>query len=380
MSTLFLIFHGRFPSEKAAALFAAKSAESFARLGRKVEVLVPRRKGVTAQDAFEYFGVEKSFKVTELATVDLFDGPFKRLAFWTSYVAFSLSCALHLRRVTRPGDIAYSNESLPLWAASFTVDRTLYEMHDFPESKLGLFRRFLSKVKLVLIHNRWKAERAQQVFKVPAEKILIEANAVDISAFDIATTREGARAALGLPSDGILAVYTGHLYGWKGVETLARAARRLPHGFSVAFVGGTKTDVEAFRSRHAKTASVMILGHRPHAEIPVWQKAADVLVLPNTAKEAISAFYTSPMKLFEYMASRRPIVASDIPSVREVIDQSAAVLVAADDEGALAEGIVRAAFGGAESGARIAAAYDRVRERTWDKRARRIMDFIDAHE
>jgi glycosyltransferase involved in cell wall biosynthesis len=53
----------------------------------------------------------------------------------------------------------------------------------------------------------------------------------------------------------------------------------------------------------------------------MWQKAADALVLPNTAKEDISKYYTSPMKLFEYMASRRPIVATNIPSITEIINE-----------------------------------------------------------
>ena len=67
-----------------------------------------------------------------------------------------------------------------------------------------------------------------------------------------------------------------------------------------------------------------------------------MIVLPNSARSEISARYTSPLKLFEAMASGRPIVASDLPSLREVLrDDVNAVLVAPDDPGALAAGLSR---------------------------------------
>src|SRR5262249_13241169 len=70
---------------------------------------------------------------------------------------------------------------------------------------------------------------------------------------------------------------------------------------------------------------------------PRWLAAAAVLVLPNSRAEPISARYTSPLKLFEYMAAGRPIVASDLPSLREVLTGGRnAVLVPPDDPGALA--------------------------------------------
>ena len=66
-----------------------------------------------------------------------------------------------------------------------------------------------------------------------------------------------------------------------------------------------------------------------------------MLVLPNPAS-AISSRFTSPLKLFEYMAAGRPIVASDLPALREVLTPDAdAVLVAPGNAGALAAGIRR---------------------------------------
>ena len=63
---------------------------------------------------------------------------------------------------------------------------------------------------------------------------------------------------------------------------------------------------------------VTFTGLMPPAEVAARLREADVLVLPNPAS-AISSEFTSPLKLFEYMASGRPIVASDLPSLREVL-------------------------------------------------------------
>lgn len=379
MKKLFLIFHGRFPSEKAAALFAAKSAASFAKQGLDVTLLVPRRKNVDMSDPFAFYAVERNFKVTYLNTIDLFSIPhFHFLAFWVSFGTFSFAAYRHILKTSGGDDIIYSNESLPLLLISHSRKNCLYEMHDFPESKLGLFKRLLSRVRWILIHNKWKYEEAVKRFPtISPAKYMYEPNAVDIKAFDMKMIKEEARNKLGLPLHKKIAVYTGHLYGWKGVDTLAHAASLLPEQFLVVFVGGTVEDVKKFKEKYGSVSRVLITGFKPHEEIPLWQKAADMLVLPNTAKEKISAYYTSPMKLYEYMASCRPIIASDIPSIREIVDESSAVLVKPDDAKALAhalENTVRAEHIGEDLAKE---AYKKVLDHTWDKRARRIMDFMN---
>jgi hypothetical protein len=69
---LFLIFHGRFPSEKAAALFAAESAAAFAGQNYEVTLIAPRRLGRFNESCFDFYGLPKNFKVVFLPTVDLF--------------------------------------------------------------------------------------------------------------------------------------------------------------------------------------------------------------------------------------------------------------------------------------------------------------------
>lgn len=375
---MFLVFYGRFPSEKAASLFAAKSAESFADAGLRVTLVVPRRIGRGSNDPYVHYGIRKNFTIAYLPALDLFRVPFLRgIAFWAGFATFSLFCFFYLLFKANKGDVIYSNESLPIFLASFCFPQTLYEVHDFPERKLGFYTILFRRVRHILVTNIWKIRKLEESFGVPKTKILCERNAVEIKDFDIPISKEEARKKLGLPVDGNIAVYTGHLYGWKGVDTLAEASKQLPEGARVVFVGGTDVDVKRFRDAYGHIKNISILGHRDHSEIPLWQKAADVLVLPNTAKEEISKYQTSPMKLFEYMASKRPIVATDIPSVREILNDSNAVIVSPDDPKTMAKGIIEILENNDAIKRITEKAYQDVLFHTWDKRAKRVLDFME---
>lgn len=375
---LFLIFHGRFPSDKAASLFAAKSAEAFAESGLDVTLVVPKRLGIVDEDPYIYYSIERNFKIEYIRTIDLYNNPIlKPLAFWLSYISFSFFTRIYLRQRSKKEDIIYSNEILPLVLNSKIRKNCFYEMHDFPESKIWLFGKYLAKMKWILIHNRWKLEEAQKLFPViDRNKFLYEPNAVDLKDFDIEISKVEARKQLGLLENKKIIIYTGHLYGWKGVYTLAESAKLLPSDYVVIFVGGTDKDVKKFRQIYGSVETIKIVGHVKHSLVPVWQKAGDVLILPNTAKEKISAFYTSPMKLFEYMASRRPIIATDIPSIREILNNKNALLVEADNPEKMKQVIVEF-FRLTSVGYELAEkAFVDVSNHTWYKRANRIINFI----
>lgn len=127
------------------------------------------------------------------------------------------------------------------------------------------------------------------------------------------------REKLSLPQNTKIAVYMGHLYGWKGASVLAEAARKLPAGWQIVCVGGTKEDVLHWQEETKEyRESIVFLGHKPKELVPHYLAAADVMVLPNVPTTTESVTYTSPIKLFEYLASGRPTVASDLPSVRNI--------------------------------------------------------------
>lgn len=378
MKTLFLIFHGRFPSEKAASLFAAKSSEAFANAGYTVTLLVPRRLGVGHSDPYGFYGIRKNFRIVYLPTIDLFGvSILSHIAFLVSLIAFSFTALVYILVRSDRSDITYSNEHLPLLLVSFIRKNTFYEVHDMPERNRFFYMLLLRRIKGVIATNRWKLEYIAKVFNISRAKLLYEPNAVEIAQFDIVTTKEEARVKLGINTQTSTVLYTGHLYSWKGVDTLAHAAKILSGRADVYVVGGTREDIARFKKEFSSISNLHIVGYRPHNEIPLWQKAADVVVLPNTARENISKYYTSPMKLFEYMASKRPIVATDIPSVREILDTTNAIIVAPDNPKATAQGIISALENQSLVNRITDTAYRFVELHTWSKRAMRVLNFIE---
>jgi glycosyltransferase involved in cell wall biosynthesis len=106
-------------------------------------------------------------------------------------------------------------------------------------------------------------------------------------------------------------------------------------------------------------------------------KRATMLALPNPAS-AIATRFTSPLKLFEYMAAGRPIVASNLPAIREVLtDNVDALLVPPGDAGALADAIRRLARDPALGERLSRAALDLVPQYTWTRRAERLESLFD---
>jgi len=184
------------------------------------------------------------------------------------------------------------------------------------------------------------------------------------------------RAEPGARTADRVVAYAGHLYAWKGVDVLLEALARLPDVRGL-IVGGHRAEPDLARTQ--SLAERLGLGERvtftglvEPARVPDLLSQADVLVLPNTAS-AISTRFTSPLKLFEYMAARRPIVASDLPSIREILrDGENALLVSAGNADALAAAIDRL-LADRDLAARLArAAFDEVPLYSWERRAERL--------
>jgi len=170
--------------------------------------------------------------------------------------------------------------------------------------------------------------------------------------------------------------YAGHLYPWKGVELILEAVLALPDTRGL-IVGGHDKEPDLARLKQQAAdldcaSRIDFTGPVPPSDVAARLRDADVLILPNP-KSAISTEFTSPLKLFEYMASGRPIVASDLPSLREILrDGENALLVEPGNPQALVAGITRIKDD-PELGARLARqAREDVCAFTWARRAERL--------
>ena len=323
----------RLPTEKAHGVQIMEMCHAFASLGNDVELVVPRRKNQITKETFSFYDLPKNFLVTRLFTWDLIQ--FGQIAFLVQSLTFTLSAFLFM---LGRNALIYSRDDLFLFFMSFTGKQYVYEIHA-PKWHF-VTRRALARASLVVSISQGLKDFYLQK-GIPEERILVAPDGVNLERFAVPDSKEECRRKLGLPLEQKIALYSGHLYERKGAHTFAEAAKLLGDGTLCVFVGGTDEDIVEFKKRYDTVQNIRILGYRPHQDIPYYLKAADVLILPNSAKDADSRLYTSPMKLFEYMASRTPIVAAEVPSLREMLTDDCAFFFKPDDPSALATAVMK---------------------------------------
>jgi glycosyltransferase involved in cell wall biosynthesis len=195
--------------------------------------------------------------------------------------------------------------------------------------------------------------------------------------------QRAARAALGWDESAFIVGYVGRLHTMmmdKGVGTLVEALA-LVGGVSLALVGGPDDMAAALRedwlARGQAAGRFLYVGQVRPDQVPVYLSAFDVCAMPFPWTEHF-AYYASPIKLFEYMAARRAIVATDLPSTAEVVtDGESALLVPPGDSGAMAAAIRRLRDDAALRERLAANAYTQVMEHyTWEARARAILSVL----
>lgn len=170
--------------------------------------------------------------------------------------------------------------------------------------------------------------------------------------------------------------YAGHLYPWKGADLLVRALALLP-SCRALIVGGHPGETDRARLENLAAAlgiadRVELAGFVPPPQVAAHLARADVLVLPNPTS-ALSARWTSPLKLFEYLAAGRPIVASDLPAFREVLaDGENALLVPPGDAAAIAAAVARLLDDPALARGLARRAWEDAARYTWEARAEAI--------
>lgn len=370
MKKIIYIANIRLPTEKAHGIQVMKTCEAFAEAGVDVELVFPRRYNHIKDNPFAYYGVRKIFSITWVPCLDLVH--FGRIGFFVQSLTFSLVVLLRYYGLKKRMDtVFYSRDEVPSYVLSLFGIKVVWEAH---MGHYNFFIRSLIRhdVPLVLISGGL----SDLYRSYGAKSTLIAPDGVDLKQFQITESRDEARLKLGLPAGVKLIVYTGHLYSWKGADVLAEASPKLSNGVYSVFVGGTEKDIAVFKNKYGHIKNIMILGRKPHHEIPLYLRAADVLVIPNSAKEKISRLYTSPMKLFEYMASGTPIVASKIPSICEVLNERNSVLVQPDSPSDLARGVNMALIETRETSEMAGRALEDVKQFSWIKRAEGIINFV----
>ncbi len=377
--------NSRIPTEKGYGIQIIKMCHAFAAANGAVELVLPTKNNQAFKhiDTFDYYQVQRNFDIKKIKCLDpswvaqrMRPGLYIKIQafFWLVSLFFYLLFKKNKREY-----ICYTRDEYSLPLLQLFFNHVVWEAHTLPRAT-GRYLKYWAKCfRIITITQGLKDELI--TLGLPQEKILVAPDAVDLAEFNkIKSSKEELRRELGLPVDKNIIIYTGHLYDWKGTQGLADAANFLSDKEIVVFIGGSdeKFDLGNFRSKNQNNKKILILGFKPYQQIPLYLKAADVLVLPNSASDQKSKTWTSPLKLFMYMASGVPIVAAQLPSLSEILNSENSFFYSPDNSGALAVAIKKVLADQALAVKISARAYRDVQVHTWLKRAQKIFSFIKA--
>jgi glycosyltransferase involved in cell wall biosynthesis len=330
MKKLVYIVNNRIPAERAYSIQIMHMCMEFSKICNKsnwqFELLAPKRDNPLGRDPFKYHGFPESFKIVWLWCFDAI-GKFVALgsfAYWINSITFLLS--LFSWRIRERGEfIIFTRE---IFIALF-FSKSVLELHTIPDNASWAYKMMLrNQKKIVAITHAMKEDLVSLGCK--SENIFVAPDGIDLDRFGVEIDKSVARSGLGIPADKFVVAYTGSFFqhDWKGVDVLLDAAKSLVDHENILFVlvGGHPEELSEM-GEYKKYSNVKLVGHTSFDVVRKYLAAADILVLPNKSGSRVSERYTSPLKLFEYMAARRLILASDLPSIREVLDDDSAVFV-----------------------------------------------------
>lgn len=395
------IANARLPTEKAHGFQICKMCEAFALHRMDVLLMHPYRyqSNVTlrGRSVFDYYGMHPSFRVQTLPNLDIvrLERLLPRSAFTPAFFAHGWLWGLYVTLVARrkQADLYYTRDSnIASWLVRLGLP-TIYEAHVVPKRGQRWLLKTMTQnrtLKLVVVLTSFIRSRLMEI-GFPAEKVIILPDGVDVQMFARLPCKNACRRRLGLPLDRPIIGYIGrfHTLGMeKGIPELVQAMAHLHAANGMAplllCVGGPMDVVPqylALASRLGIPKSHICFADRvPNKDVPLWVRSFDVAVAPFPLTEHY-AYFMSPLKLFEYMAAGVPIVTTDLPSIREILQhRKNAWLVQPGSAQGLAEGIRTVLTDPPLAQNLVQESLNHVRSYTWLQRTHRLLDLVVSGE
>ncbi len=378
------IANSRIPTNKAHGFQIMKMCEAFSNLDIKVELLLPRRFNQIKDSPFEYYGIREIFNIQKVSVIDLI--PFVKILGPIANLVGSLTFAIFaINKLQKNNDyIIYSRDQFTLWFLSFFKRKFVYEIHSFP-GRPGFYRRVWRKAhRIITITQGLKDLLVKQ--GINPDKITVAPDGVDLATFiAVDQSKDELKIELGLPKDEFLVGYIGRfktLGMEKGIKTMVEALPILDGDVKMVFVGGEELEIKEYKNlanRFNVSAQCLFINYQPRLRAMKYIKAMDALVIPFPNVPHY-AFYASPLKLFEYMASGRPIIASNLPALREILNDKNALFFKPDDAGGLARAVKMIKSSQMLGYHLSQQALVDVKQYTWTKRAEKILNFIEINK
>lgn len=315
------------PSRSANSIHVMRMCSAFASLGHTVTLLIPSRTDHTednVSDIFDFYGVKNDFKVQRI---------------WHPYfkgkdlINIILTCATIFR--INP-DLVYGRCLHHCYFASKIGYDVIYEAHDLIPNDSKVASRYLQylfqnkRLKKFIVISKALRDLYGKMYDLADVICQVAHDGADIpspSNSDI----EHWPGRIGCLQCG----YAGHLYHGRGIEIIIELASRF-QTIDFHLVGGTEEDI-AYWQKKITHLNIYFHGFLQPSLLAEWRGRCDILLAPY--QKNLSTFggdndtssFMSPLKIFEYMSSAKAMIASDLPVLREVLNEKNSILVTPND-------------------------------------------------
>lgn len=397
-----VVSSGHIPSQWAHSINTVKSANAFYTLGHNVEILTverffERRDRRKIKDIYKFYGISDAIKISYFRDNLLFY--FEEM---NTLIYYFLE---GLKRMTK-NRIRYFSDSekrISEYCKKNNIDicycrayRTAYyniknEISTIMESHTPNIKHPDLQRVIKLSHSKYFkglvtiSDILKQNFVsagVPEDKILVLDDGVDVESFQNLPSKEKIREMFELPKDEKIVAYCGSLFPDKGIEHILLVAKNLPDVIFL-LVGGREQQIRIWReyTKSHEIRNIPFTGFVENSKVPFYLKAADALIMPYKTDQEIKIMdinTTSPLKLFEYMAAKKPIISSDIPAISRIITHGVDGLLAEPNNLKELTQFVEMVLEDEQLAEKLAkSAYRKVQDYDWKKRCEKILQHVE---
>jgi len=367
--------HSNFPGKWANNFQVFKMCSAFSKYGIETTLLATntnkakRRYSNFKDTIWEYYGVNNRFNI------DWINFNYPNIKFKQFFHGFVSSMKLRNKTFS----IIYTrSEWVAIFSSILTQKKIVLELHNFKNTFSQKIIAKLSKINndinVVSITKALKKELINYGFN---KNIIVSHDAVDLDMFNININPKHLKNYYGIQNSNPIITHVGSIRKGRGFKTIVETAKRMKN-CSFVFVCGHEEDVKIIdRQKNKKISNIIFIDFLPNSKIPEVLKMSDILLMSYTS-DLETLRFTSPLKMFEYMASKKPIISSDFPVLREVLNDNNSLLIRESDPISLEIGINKILSDKFFANKIANNAQIDVKKYTWDSRAKKIIDSLNV--
>ncbi|HML34173.1 glycosyltransferase family 4 protein [Sporomusa sphaeroides] len=300
------------PSRNANSIHVMKMCYAFAKNGNNITLYSKKENSNDVE--YNYYGVKDIFEICRFSVF-----PIKKV----DSLIYALQIKAHMRKNPIP-DLFYGRNILGLLCASSFNKPIIYEAHAIPNTYIRkLLEEYLFNNKnfksLVVISQALKEAYLRLWPFLKNKNIIVAADGADIP---LDSNREQIYL---IGNEGKVKIgYVGHLYPGRGIDLIINLAEGLDsHEFHL--IGGTEEDIRLWQEKTKNIKNIFFYGYISNGDLFNYYHEMDILLAPYEKKVSVAggagdtSKWMSPLKIFEYMSYKKPMIVSDMPVLREVL-------------------------------------------------------------